>query len=993
MRVVRLLMALLALAALSGFVHASSSVALTADTRCLSLRPYLEVLEDPSGSLTLDQVQQPETARRFAPVKGSSDLNFGYSASTYWLRLDVSAEADAARSWLIELAYPSLDSVDFFAVEGGVAAHLRAGDLMPHGARPFPHRNLVFPLSVEPGGGKTVYLRVSSGGSLTLPLTVWEPRALHENDQKVYGVLALYFGMLLALGMYNLLLYSALRERIYLVYVACVVSMGVAQLSMLGLGNQFLWPQFPAWGNVALPLGFCLTGFFGAVFTRQFLQTAQTAPGLDRLIRILQIGFIVAGLIPVVHAYRPGGVATALVGTAFSCVAVVAGILALRRGQPGARIFLVAWTLLLLGVAMLSLRTLNWLPTNPITSYGMQIGSALEMLLFSFALASRIHVLRRDKERAQTEALKAERLARETLEASERALEERIVLRTAELAESTERSAKLAAMLRLMCDNVPDLIWAKDLEGRYLFANQAVCRHLLCAVDTSEPVGRTDTYFALRERSRQPDDPHWHTFGELCQETDATTLEKDQPCIFEESGSIRGRPVVLDVRKAPFVNEDGKVIGTVGSARDITERKHLDAELALHRQHLEDLVVERTAALSIAKEVAESASRAKSAFLANMSHELRTPLNGIMGMTDLALRRATDVKQIEQLHKAKQASDHLLAVINDILDISKIEAERLTLESVDFTLRDVLDTLTGLMTPAATAKGLGLTVDVPPALAEQGFVGDPVRLGQILLNLVSNAVKFTHQGGVTVRVLPPEEEGRSVMLRFEVRDTGIGIPAEDRKRLFLAFEQSDNSTTRKYGGTGLGLAISKRLTQLMGGTIGVESVPGAGSLFWFTVHLLVADSPAMSVEGGDVAEDMLRRIGTGARILLVEDEPINQEVSRELLRIAGLEVDLAEDGAQAVALAERNVYDLILMDLQMPRMNGFEAARAIRALPGRPRTPIVALTANAFEQDRLACIEAGMDDHIGKPVAAEPFFALLLRWLSPDARRGGASSP
>ncbi|MBK7849289.1 MAG: response regulator [Zoogloea sp.] len=391
---------------------------------------------------------------------------------------------------------------------------------------------------------------------------------------------------------------------------------------------------------------------------------------------------------------------------------------------------------------------------------------------------------------------------------------------------------------------------------------------------------------------------------------------------------------MLDVRKAPFVNEDGKVIGTVGSARDITERKHLDAELALHRQHLEDLVVERTAALSIAKEVAESASRAKSAFLANMSHELRTPLNGIMGMTDLALRRATDVKQIDQLQKVKQASDHLLAVINDILDISKIEAERLTLESVDFTLRDVLDTLTGLMTPAATAKGLGLTVDVPPALAEQGFVGDPVRLGQILLNLVSNAVKFTHQGGVTVRVLPPEEEGRSVMLRFEVRDTGIGIPAEDRKRLFLAFEQSDNSTTRKYGGTGLGLAISKRLTQLMGGTIGVESVPGAGSLFWFTVHLLVADSPAMSVEG-DVAEDMLRRIGTGARILLVEDEPINQEVSREL-RIAGLEVDLAEDGAQAVALAERNVYDLILMDLQMPRMNGFEAARAIRALPGRP---------------------------------------------------------
>ncbi|MBL8452629.1 MAG: response regulator [Zoogloea sp.] len=989
MRYFRLLLVLVAWLVIPISGHALSPAALAPDTRCLALRPHLEVLEDPSGRLSIDDVLRPGVARRFAPVAGDSDLNFGYSASTYWLRLRLVADAGAARDWLLELAYPSLDFVDFHSVHEGRWVHLRGGDLMPHGEWPFAHRNLVFPVVVAPGGEQTVYLQVRSGGSLTLPATLWAPQALHENDQKVYGVLALYFGMLLALGIYNLLLYFSLRERIYLVYVACVGSMALAQLSMLGLGNQYLWPNAPGWGNVALPVGFCLTGFFGAIFTRQFLQTAQTAPGLDRLIRILQLCFVIAGLIPVIYAYRPGGVATALVGTAFSCVAVVGGLLAFQRRQPAARIFLAAWTLLLLGVAMLSLRTLNWLPTNPLTSYGMQIGSALEMLLFSFALASRIHILRRDKDLAQAEALAAERLAREALEVSEKALEQRIAQRTAELAESTDRSAKLAALLRLMCDNVPDMIWAKDLEGRYLFANQAMCRDLLCAADTAEPVGRSDLFFALRERAAHPDDPHWHTFGELCGDSDAVTLARGRSSTFEECGNIRGRLLVLDVRKAPFVNEDGEIIGTVGSGRDVTERKQLDAELALHRRHLEDLVVERTAALSIAKEVAESASRAKSAFLANMSHELRTPMNGIMGMTDLALRRATDPKQVQQLQMARQASRHLLTVINDILDISKIEAERLTLERVDFTLAEVLDSLTALIAPTAAAKGLSVEVDIAAALAGRRLNGDPVRLGQILLNLVSNAVKFTHRGGVTVRVLTPEGEGGSPLVRFEVRDTGIGIPAEDQKRLFLAFEQSDNSTTRKYGGTGLGLTISKRLTQLMGGSIGVDSVPGAGSVFWFAVPLAAADPEPVrnAAEAPDAAESHLRQTCGGARVLLVEDEPINRELSRELLKVAGLNVDLAEDGARAVELARLTDYDLILMDLQMPKLNGFEAARAIRALPGRTRTPIVALTANAFEQDRRACIEAGMDDHIGKPVGAEPFYATLLRWLPRDARR------
>jgi PAS domain S-box-containing protein len=292
---------------------------------------------------------------------------------------------------------------------------------------------------------------------------------------------------------------------------------------------------------------------------------------------------------------------------------------------------------------------------------------------------------------------------------------------------------------------------------------------------------------------------------------------------------------------APVKDADGKIGHYVAVKTDITERKALAAELEQYRHHLEALVESRTRDLSIAKENAEAASRAKTTFLANMSHELRTPLSGIIGMTGLALRRSTDDKQKDYLAKIDISAKNLLAIINDVLDISKIEAERLTLEKIDFQLADVLESIRSLLGPSAKQKGLDLRIEVPAEIAAATFCGDPLRLRQVLLNLASNAVKFTATGAVIVRVL------RTDVLRFEVEDTGIGIAAADQARIFSAFEQADASLSRQFGGTGLGLAISKRLVELMGGKIGVNSIAGQGSTFWFAVGLDEAAPPSKPI--------------------------------------------------------------------------------------------------------------------------------------------------
>ena len=426
--------------------------------------------------------------------------------------------------------------------------------------------------------------------------------------------------------------------------------------------------------------------------------------------------------------------------------------------------------------------------------------------------------------------------------------------------------------------------------------------------------------------------------------------------------------------------------------RDITERKSAEQELEQHRHRLQELVDKRTAELAQAKEAAEAANRAKSTFLANMSHEIRTPLNGILGMANLLRRRSRSPALTDRLNKINTAAEHLLGIINDVLDISKIEAGKIVLEETPVDIARLAGTINAILAERARSKGLELRIETdafPP-----GTHGDPTRLQQALLNYATNAIKFTEKGCVTVRIFKLQETSHSLLTRFEVSDTGIGIAPDVRSRLFDYFEQADNSTTRKYGGSGLGLAITRRLAELMGGETGLESSPGSGSTFWFTARLPIRESAAPVLQKPAEAnpDKLLRQRHRGSRLLVVDDDPLNQEVARFLLEDAGLIIDTAADGLQALEMVRKTSFAAILMDMQMPKMDGVEATRLIRKNRQSVSTPILAMTANAFAEDRIICLNAGMNDFIAKPFDPNLLYSTLLRWLDMTAENNDTST-
>ena len=534
-----------------------------------------------------------------------------------------------------------------------------------------------------------------------------------------------------------------------------------------------------------------------------------------------------------------------------------------------------------------------------------------------------------------------------------------------EVAKHKQAEAELSeaeAQYRAVFENAADGIFRANPEGRLILANPALAKMLGFA----NPASLLE-YASLENVPPFLDD----------------TLRGMLVAQFDTFGAIRNVEFqahrrdggALELSITGYIYRDAAVgiLYYEGVIHDVTARR-------------------RMAELQIAKEAAELAAKTKGEFLANMSHEIRTPMTAILGFTTLALRHEAPPKVLDYLRKINAAGQSLLTVINDILDFSKMDAGKLELEAIPFDLHEVLGRVRDLFTEQARAKGIALLVSAPVDIPA-AVVGDPNRVTQILVNLINNAIKFTAQGEVALVTTVRQRSSHGVEIAFEVRDTGIGMTQAQIDRLFQAFSQADTSTTRQYGGTGLGLTISKNLAELMGGTITVTSTPGAGTTFWLTAPFAVAAAPAPSRSIGPAALPVDETAKSGRnRVLLVEDNGINQQVATELLVSAGYLVDVANNGVEAVQMAEARPYHAILMDIQMPEMDGYEATQRLREGNQQPNVPIIAMTAHAIAGYREQCLARGMDDYVVKPINPDDLYRVLAHWCQ-NGRGNGGSAP
>lgn len=1006
--------------------------------------------------------------------------NLGYSKSAFWIWLDLRFRLKAREfdRWWLLFDYSYLDLIDVHYIANGevIESHY-LGDMRPVPKEkriPYhilPLHRIFDPAKVDGVGTASqvgLLIRVDTGSSYSLGMRLMDEAAI-SNFRVVNSFLkGVFYGVLAIMLLYNLFIYLSTRDGAYLWYSAGVGAMALMEAGLDGYFWLFSVFTDPHWNNQITALLMSAVVVILCQFSRTFLGTRKYI-WIDRGMRFMILTGLWSGVLCFIVEYSSMIQMTMYLVVLNAVVIMSVGLYTLLQGNRAALYFCMAWLAFQIGVLSRVMLAFDVLPNNAFTLYGPQLGAVAFLLLLTFALADRI--------RNQQKELEATRA---------RAVQDK---------EHIERINTIAndhlRRYRNLFNNAAEGIFQISPERKFTEVNPAFAR-IFGYASTQELI------ISVQDVSR-------HCFR---YEGDYDALEK---LVYSQ-----GRAQDVDVQ---CLRQDGSWFWASCSAVLAYDNTGLPS-------HIEGMLVDTTEKREKEqafreREAALASERAKSAFFANLSHEIRTPINAITGYCSLVLHSKLKPKQAKFVRNIESASRNLLGVVNDVLDYSKIEAGKLNLESVSFHLFTVMENIFGILARRAEEKGLELVLLIQPDLPLR-WIGDPLRLEQILINLINNAIKFSNGGRVVVSVGDKERTAKNIQVQFAVQDSGVGIPPEQCERLFNPFTQADNSTTRKFGGTGLGLSIARQLVHLMKGQISVQSQLGKGSTFQFDVQLgldltnqdawtkhllpkpirvlmidfkndaqealvsyfrhygcdvvffeysqvmlksmasqiaslnpdvLVVGSRlpaapehivAQLAEGMDLSKtylvvpqfegerrdfdelnrfvmrafslqkpvlpehclellrelfkvnivpqahngmsEQLAAVGRlkAVRVLVVEDTPFNQEVTSEFLSLAGADVTLACNGKEAVDLlrvSQRGDFDVVLMDCQMPVLDGFDATRQIRNLPQGKGLPIIAMTANAMQGDRERCLAAGMDDYIAKPITKNGLYQVILSWL------------